>query len=95
MPSMTLYTQVCPYPGADSVPRTAGGLSPHSRGLVPAQQGACPRTAGGLSPPCPRRAGEQQGNQPPNPALVPAKQGNFAQHKSLCHHPGSLMRYTG
>jgi hypothetical protein len=33
-----------------------------------------------LSPPCPRTAGEQQGN--------------FAQHKSLRHHPGSLVQYT-
>jgi hypothetical protein len=34
-----------------------------------------------LSPPCPRTAGEQQGN--------------FAQHKSRRHHPGCWVQYTG
>jgi hypothetical protein len=27
-------------------------------------------------------------------ALAPAQQGNFAQHKSLRHHPGSLAQYA-
>jgi hypothetical protein len=31
---------------------------------------------------------------PRSRGLVPAQQGNFAQHKSRRHHPGSLVQYA-